>query len=1010
MNENLGKKITITVVLAVAAILSLVLPLFFVPPKSPFRLGLDLQGGTRVVLRFDFDEALKAGKITASENQNRPQLLQEMCGILRGRIDPQGVTELAVRPEGSDRIVIEIPGVSQLATVSVQGTLGAALELGGDALTLVTSDVAQLKAFPSSGGQVQIESETIEYAGRAQNQLTGLKRGVGGTPSAAHPLGARVDLLTNDDIIQRIVNVGDMQFLLGAQSEDFQRLGSDETRERQKALDWIKAHPGRPLEDLNKLKPEEGGPVAGLMWFPQRVGKDEPETPVETRLRALVGTGNPDWVFTGETLEAVGFSQDSYGYPAVQFEISTEKKSAFGEFTQKNINRGMAIVLNGEVVTLATIRNRLPGGGIIEGGAGGFSAKEVQDMVSTLRSGSLRIKPEIQSKTRVGATLGEESVRRSFYSSLVALGLIVVFMLFFYRKLGTFSVLGLFLNLLYLMGILAFVKATLTLPGVAGVILTLGMAVDGNILIYERLREELARGLKQVQAAKAAFERAAVTIIDSNLTTLIAGVILYFFGTGPIRGFATTLNAGILTTLFTVIVVTEVLVFSDLKKGKANFSMKHVLVNPGWPFMRWSKYAIAASLVVIVAGMGLFISMPDHEKLGTDFMGGFSMTVRTEEPQSIERIRQLVGSVPGTIGNSSTVVPILESGDKLAGYHSFRITYKLETGDATSSEAQGESSMKQVQTALAGVLQKDPIQVSVAEDGLKASGRLHFEDRHSAADVGSALATLGIKDAAATPVANAPTTFDFSGTLESKNTSQGLLSILDQRLRTMKDPAGALFQLSNAVPESDFIGPQVGSELRDKAVLAVLLSLVGTMFYLRIRFAEYAYGIAVVVSLAHDVLIALGALALAAKLQILQAEVDLSMIAAFLTIIGYSQNDTIVIFDRVRENRQKSNKPLPQILDDSINECFGRTILTTSTVVLTLLVLFLFNVGSRNVLEGFSYCMLVGVISGAYSTIYVASPVLLWLENRAARKAGGGGGAGGEGKTAAKAKPATTSA
>jgi SecD/SecF fusion protein len=175
------------------------------------------------------------------------------------------------------------------------------------------------------------------------------------------------------------------------------------------------------------------------------------------------------------------------------------------------------------------------------------------------------------------------------------------------------------------------------------------------------------------------------------------------------------------------------------------------------------------------------------------------------------------------------------------------------------------------------------------------------------------------------------------------------------------------------------------------------------MFYVRIRFAEYAYGIAVVISLVHDVLIALGALALATKLQILQAEVDLSMIAAFLTIIGYSQNDTIVIFDRVRENRTKSNKPLVQILDDSINECFGRTILTTSTVVLTLLVLFLFNVGSRNVLEGFSYCMLVGVISGAYSTIYVASPVLLWLENLAARR-GGGDDAG----QAAKTKPAVT--
>jgi preprotein translocase subunit SecF len=182
------------------------------------------------------------------------------------------------------------------------------------------------------------------------------------------------------------------------------------------------------------------------------------------------------------------------------------------------------------------------------------------------------------------------------------------------------------------------------------------------------------------------------------------------------------------------------------------------------------------------------------------------------------------------------------------------------------------------------------------------------------------------------------------------------------------------------IPEQEYVGAQVGGELRDKAILAVLLSLFGTILYLRVRFAEYGYGIAVVVSLLHDVLIALGALAVATKFGLVQAEVDLAMIAAFLTIIGYSQNDTIVIFDRVRENRPKSNKPLVDVLNDSINECLGRTILTTATVVLTLIVLFVFNFGTRNVLEGFSFAMLVGVISGAYSTVYVASPVLLWCE------------------------------
>jgi SecD/SecF fusion protein len=989
MNENLGKKITITVVLAVAAILCLVLP------KKPFRLGLDLQGGTRVVCRFDFEQALKDGRITAAENSNRPTLLQEMCVILRGRVDPNGVFELTVRPEGSDRIVIEIPGVAELASTTVTGNLATAIDASAETLVLDGLDVQGLKAFPTGGAAISLGTEKIQYTIRQQNTLGGLRRGEGGTTKAAHQAGERIELLTTDDIEQRIINVGDMQFLLGAQSADVTKLGSDLTKETQKVQDWVKQNPGRPIDSYNRLAPDKGGPVAGLSWFPHRIGKDEPETPMETRLAPLVSTGKPEWTFTGDDLDSVGFSQDNFGYPAVSFEIATAKKGAFGDFTTANIGRGMGIVLNGEIATLATIKSRLPGGGIIEGGAGGFSKKEVQDLVSTLKAGSLRIKPEIQSKTRVGATLGEEYVWKSFLSSLVALGLIVGFMIFFYQKLGIFSVIGLVLNLLYLLGAMAFLQATLTLPGVAGLILTLGMAVDGNILLYERLREELTRGLKLVQAAKAAFERAGVTIIDANVTTLIAGVILLEFGTGPIKGFATTLCIGILTTLFTVIVVTELLVFSDLKKGTANFKMRHVLVNPGWPFMKWSKPAIGASLVVIVAGLALFIVMPDHEKYGTDFTGGFTMTVRTEQPQGIEQIRGLVGTVPGTIGRSATVVPLLESGDRQAGYRSFRITYKLEevvsteAGKATASE-NSESSLKQIQSALAGVLQKGPIELELTDNGAKVKGRLHFEEVHPAADISAMLAGRGIKDATVTSADARGSVVDFAGGLEAGTSESSLLFVLDKEVKSQKDSKGVVFHLSNAIPESDFIGAQVGSELRDKAVMAVLLSLVGTMFYVRIRFAEYAYGIAVVISLVHDVLIALGALALACKLQILQAEVDLSMIAAFLTIIGYSQNDTIVIFDRVRENRQKSNKPLTQILDDSINECFGRTILTTSTVVITLLVLFLFNVGSRNVLEGFSYCMLVGVISGAYSTIYVASPVLLWLENRAAKKGDGG--------------------
>lgn len=975
--DNLGRKITLIAVLVVAAAACLLLP------DRPFRLGLDLQGGTRLRYSFDFEAALASGKISQHDFTDKETMLQEFCGIIRGRVDPRGVMELSIRPEGENNIVIELPGAAELEAAKTFGKLKEALPKEGATLTLDDSIVERVKEFPLTAGTVRIGDEKITYSNRNGIVLAGLKRGEESTAVADHKAGDPIELLSNDDLQKRIENVGDLQFLLGATPNDLSKLATDETKERQRVQTWLAAHKGEPIENYNRLPTDQGGPPGNLRWYPHRVGKDALETPIDQRLAPLV-LPPPEWIFTGNDLESVGISQDQMGYPAVSFEMTQEKRSAFGDFTEKHIRDGMAIVLNGEIATLATIQDKLPGQGIINGGSNGFTMKEVKDLVTVLRSGSLRIKPTLLDKARVGATLGDDYVWKSFLSGLVALGVIVVFMLSFYHKLGVFSVIGLAINLLLLMGTLAFLKATLTLPGVAGIILTLGMAVDGNILIYERLREEMGRGLKLIQAAKAAFERADVTIIDSNVTTLIAGVILYNVGTGPIRGFATTLNVGILSTLFTVIVVTEVLVFLDIKRGATSFSLVKILTNPKLPFMSVAKWAIGASLVLIVSTNWLFVSLPDQEKFGIDFLGGFTMTVRTQDPQKVGTIRELVGKVPGAIGGAE-VKEILETGTKATGYTAFRITYKLPAErSAKTDEAGGETGVKEIKDALAPVLQKDPVQLAFAdtEAGTQVTGSLYFEQPHSAQDISAALAQFGLSNANVELIAEHPGTVHISAILDKDKSRTDLSTSIEQKFEggRQQDSAGKALNLLTPIPESAFVGAQVGGELRDKAILAVILSLFGTIMYLRVRFAEYSYGIAVVVSLLHDVLIALGALAIATKTGLLQAEVDLSMIAAFLTIIGYSQNDTIVIFDRVRENRPKSNKPLAEVLNDSINECLGRTILTTGTVVITLLVLFAFNVGSRNVLEGFSFAMLVGVISGAYSTIYVASPVLLWCE------------------------------
>jgi protein-export membrane protein SecD/preprotein translocase SecF subunit len=990
MTEKIGRKFVLTLVLVLAACVSLLVPPVF-QHASPFRLGLDLQGGTRLDYHFDFDEALAHGKISKAEHADKGQMLQDFCGIIRGRVDPKGVMELSLRPEGTERIVIELPGAAELAAAKTQGKLAQAISTADLALTLDAADPEIVKAFPLIGGVITIETETISYQKRAGAVLSDLRRGENGTPAAEHKAGDTVELLSTDDLQKRIENVGDLQFLIDAQPGSLMALGTDESKERQKLDAWLTAHPGVSFESFNRLPPEQGGPTPTLRWFPRRVPKEQLDaTPPEKRLVLLI-LPPEEWIFSGNDLESVGSDRDQLGYPAVHFEMSPEKRDAFGAFTEKHVDEQMAIVLNGEIVTDPRIKSKLPGSGIIEGGAGGFSQKEVKDLVTVLRSGSLRIKPVLLSKERVGASLGENYVKKGLLSTLIALGVIVVFMLFFYRRLGIFSVIGLFLNLLFLVGALAFLKATLTLPGVAGVILTLGMAVDGNILIYERLREEMGRGLKLVQAAKNAFERAAVTIIDSNLTTLIAGLILQNVGTGPIRGFAVTLNIGILSTLFTVIVVTELLVFWDIQRGATRFSMVRTFKRPNWRFMDIAKYAIAASLIVIVVGDALFISLPNREKLGIDFLGGFRVTVNTQDPQPVSEVARLVHQIPGTIGASAQVRELQDSGTRAAGYRQFVVQFKLSGEEGVSggtSEATGE---KQIRDALAPVLQKDPVQVSASADGASASGDLYFEKAHPAADVSTALAKGGLSEVSVEPQPGRPNVFHFTAKLEKDKAPADLPRAIRTQIEGVRDSTGRPFSLLSPVPESSVVGPTIGGELRDKAIIAVLLSLVGTILYLRVRFAEYSYGIAVVVSLVHDVLIVFGALAVATMTGAIQAELDLSMIAAFLTVIGYSQNDTIVIFDRVRENRRHSTAPLRQILNDSINQTLARTILTTSTVVLVLLILFVFNFGSRNVLEAFSFAMLVGVISGAYSTVYVASPVLLWFEKRAAAKAAGGG-------------------
>ncbi|MCI0636335.1 MAG: protein translocase subunit SecF, partial [Actinobacteria bacterium] len=645
----------------------------------------------------------------------------------------------------------------------------------------------------------------------------------------------------------------------------------------------------------------------------------------------------------------------------------------------------MAITLNDRAESIATINERLPGGGII---MGRFSSQEVRDLITVIQSGSLPIKPVLVNEEVVGPTLGKDYVNRAFYSGWLSVLAVVAFMVAYYRRLGVLAGVALAANLFMLLGGLAFLQATVTLPGIAGIILTVGMAVDANILIFDRIREELDKGQNVKQAAKTGFEKAFSAIFDSNITTLLTALILYRVGTGPVRGFAVTLSVGIVTSMIAALVITRLLVHWSLQRGVKTFRVGRWLVDADFRILRHARVALLASAVAIVASVVGFLARPDDEKMGIDFLGGGEVQISTEVPQDVDAVRALVAGIPGAIGPSAEVKPLFGSaaGD---GFTSFRVTFKV---TAEQREAGAEQSLKaEIQEHLAPILQKGPVEVAgPTADGARDvwDVKLYFTDEHPVADVEQRLIEEGLQSATLAPTPERPEIL--TGTVASTTLARAEVEhLLSNAFDRAVDSNGTPFVLSQPIPSSTLVGPQVVGELRDRAIIAMVVSLFVTVIYLRVRFAEYSYGIAAVAAVIHDVLIALGALTLADVLGIVNGEMSLPMVAAFLTIIGYSLNDTIVIFDRVRENLPRMKRPLAEVLEVSINQTLSRTILTSTTVFVAVAILYVFFLGTGSTLEGFCFAMLVGMISGVYSTIYIANPILLWLENRAARRGAG---------------------
>jgi len=697
------------------------------------------------------------------------------------------------------------------------------------------------------------------------------------------------------------------------------------------------------------------------------------------------------------------------------FELNIEGAKMFDEAAEFLYNQRpqglIVIMLDGKVKSAPAVRSpSFHGRGQISGARDQNDAKELSII---LKSGSLPApigsikggpgKPE--SETFVGPTLGEDAIRRGLLASGITVLAVAVFMMIYYRTSGFISVIAMILNLVYLMAIMAFFNATLTLPGIAGVVLTIGMAVDANILIYERIREEQAKGKTASQAFENGHDRAFVTIIDTHVTTLIAAVVLYYFGTGPVQGFAVTLAIGIMTTLFTVLFCGKVFLKMLLSGGIQEWKMMKLLTNPKIDFLRVAKACVAGSLIGTIVVMGVFFTRGE-KNYGIDFKGGANVAFAMNKPQSIDSVRAAVHALKNPDGTQKYADAEIQTVAEPEARHAGNIVGGTSrTFQMRSSDENIEEIKKDIQNTFHDSLSREPFEEMADKDVdpnlRKLDGRPEGkgwivyvrEEKFNAAEMKKRLAANGKLKDLLEKDSQGEGLFTFE---EMSGAPQGLKKVKFAPTKTVSTDLEKLSKIREEIKNtlgpdlsstpflsSGKIGSAVAGELRNSTFWAMVVSWALMIVYVAIRFDSWRYGVAAVVALIHDALFALGFTAVAGavipKSWGLNFEMSLNTLAAILTVIGYSINDTIVVFDRIRENLHNDKKStFAEVINNSVNETLSRTILTSFTVWLSAVILYGFTATTGGGIADFSFPLLIGVIVGTYSSIYVASPLVLW--------------------------------
>jgi SecD/SecF fusion protein len=716
------------------------------------KLGLDLQGGTSFLVGVDVASVTTnhiAGTNAPNElemAENNQRVLAQAVEVLRRRVDKFGVSEPVIQPEGNNKILIQLPGLSQ------------------------------------------------EDKERALSQIQ--------RPAY---LEFRMVHEKSDELIRN-----------GESAPGYAELRMKQ-KDRQAQSDRVE-------RVLVKKTPERG--------------------------------------MTGKYIKSafVNYNQVS-GTPEIDFVLNDAGALLFGDITRENIGRRLAIVLDGELYSAPVIQSEIGARGQI---TGNFDVKEALELANVLEN-PLEAPVKLIESREVDPSLGKDSIQSGYRAALYGVIAVAAFMLVYYFFAGFVADLALMFNIVILLGVMCSIGTTLTLPGIAGVVLTIGMAVDANVLIFERIREELAAGKSLRGALQAGYGKAFGTIFDSNLTTLIASVLLIFMGTGSVKGFGVTLTIGVTVSMFTALVVTRLIFDVLLDKGLLKsirmwqFPFLH---GTKLDFMKVAVPAAIASWLLILIGNGYGVFVRGHGVLGVDFAGGDQQTYAFSQKVNPDRLREALTVIK--VGD-----PVIQfQKDIMTGAENLRITTAFDSAEKVKAELQA------------------------------------------------------------------------------------------------KFPEAKFKPLS-----VDRVGPTVGAEITKTAVLAALLAMFGILIYVALRY-EFSFAVGAVIAIVHDILMTLGWFFLSGR------ELSAPIVAAVLTIIGFSINDTIVIFDRIREDLKLGVRgTFREVMNQALNQTLSRTIITSGTVFLATLSLYLFGGG---VVNDFAFTFLVGIITGTYSSIYIASAIVLW--------------------------------